>query len=78
MKSTMKKYHYFKYLGSVVTYNSDIMEELKERTASGNSCVQQYNEDQIQGGSNMYEQKLNCLTLKVKAVQYFETFGSTR
>ena len=47
MNSTVKKYYCFKYLGSVVTYNSDIMVEIKERTASGNSCVQQYNEGQM-------------------------------
>ena len=29
----------FKYLGSLVTYNNDIMVEMQDRTASGNSCL---------------------------------------
>jgi hypothetical protein len=31
---------HFKYLGSLVTYNNDIMVEMQDRSASGNSCLQ--------------------------------------
>ena len=30
---------HFKYLGSLVTYNNNIMIEMQDRTASGNSCL---------------------------------------